>query len=55
MSWRRSTFLLPTLIAIIGAVGLFTALLGDGLWDALAWLGLGVPAALGVWPLFKRG
>ncbi|MGE6527682.1 hypothetical protein ACQKEM_01410 [Pseudomonas sp. NPDC077382] len=54
MSWRESTFLLPGLIAGLGLVGLFAALLGDGWWDVLAWLGLGLPAALGVWPLLRR-
>ncbi|MEB6588592.1 DUF4175 domain-containing protein [Pseudomonas asiatica] len=46
----RSTwqiFAWPGLIAVLGAAGLFAALLGDGAWDALAWLGLGVPAWLG--------
>ena len=30
------------------------ALLGDGAWDALAWLGLGLPAVIGTWPLLRR-
>ncbi|MFI8745896.1 hypothetical protein ACIGKL_12135 [Pseudomonas sp. NPDC077186] len=51
MNWRASTFALPALIALLGAGGLFAALLGDGWWDALAWLGLGLPALLGCWPL----
>lgn len=54
MSWRQSTFRLPTLIALLGVAGLFAALLGDGWWDVLAWIGLGLPALLGVWPLFRR-
>lgn len=44
----RRIFAWPALIAVLGAVGLFAALLGDGGWDALAWLGLGVPAWLGL-------
>ncbi|MBD9426435.1 hypothetical protein IB232_13950 [Pseudomonas sp. PDM15] len=52
--WRQSTFAIPTLIGVLSAAGLFAALLGDGPWDALAWLGLGLPAALGVWPLLRR-
>ncbi|ROL76063.1 hypothetical protein [Pseudomonas vranovensis] len=39
-----SVFGMPTVIALLGALGLFAALLGDGWWDALAWLGLGLPA-----------
>jgi len=54
MSWRKSTFLLPGVIATLGLVGLFAALLGDGWWDVLAWFGLGLPAVLGIWPLLRR-
>ncbi len=55
MSWRDSTFMLPTLIAMLGFAGLFAALLGDGWWDVAAWLGLGLPALLSVWALTRRG
>jgi len=51
---RQSTFAIPVLLAVLGAAGLFAALLGDGGWDALAWLGLGLPALLGSWPLLRR-
>ena len=54
MNWRRSTFALPLLIGLLSAVGLLSALLGDGGWDAVAWFGLGMPAALGAWPLLLR-
>ncbi|CAI8703673.1 MULTISPECIES: hypothetical protein [Pseudomonas] len=47
-------FAWPLLIGLLGAAGLFAALLGDGPWDALAWLGLGVPAVLGVRSLCGR-
>ncbi len=43
----------PT-IALLASAGLFAALLGDGAWDALAWLGLGLIALLGGWPLLPR-
>jgi len=36
----------PTALALISVVGLVGALLGDGLWDALSWLALGVPLAV---------
>ncbi|WP_287028049.1 hypothetical protein [Pseudomonas sp. UBA6310] len=52
---RRSTFALPVLVGLGSAIGLFCALLGDGVWDGVAWLGLGVPALLGSWPLLRRG
>ncbi|WP_342245432.1 hypothetical protein [Pseudomonas sp. OTU5201] len=54
MNWRQSTFALPLFIVLLGALGLFSALLGDGWWDALSWLGLGVPALLSTWPLLRR-
>lgn len=54
MSSRDSTFLLPTLIGLLGAAGLTAALFGDGWWDLLSWLGLGIPAVLGVWPLLPQ-
>ena len=54
MSARQSTFTLPLLIGLLSAVGLFSALLGDGAWDVVAWLGLGIPAVLGLWPLLPK-
>jgi len=51
---NRKIFAWPLLIGLMGAAGLFAALLGDGWWDALAWLGLGVPAVLGLRGLFVR-
>lgn len=40
-------FAWPALISVLSLAGLFAALLGDGAWDALAWLGLGFSAAIG--------
>lgn len=34
----------PLLIAVISLVGLVSALVGDGGWDALSWAALGIPA-----------
>ncbi len=51
---RQSTFLLPGLLALLGTAGLIIALLGDGWWDSLAWLGLGLPAVLGIWALLPQ-
>ncbi|MDI3275081.1 MAG: hypothetical protein ACOH2P_18565 [Pseudomonas sp.] len=50
--WR--VFSTPTVIALLSAAGLFAALLGDGVWDALGWLGLGVPAILALRGLLQR-
>lgn len=34
----------PLLVGVVSLVGLVSALVGDGVWDALSWLALGVPA-----------
>ena len=44
----------PTVIALLSAAGLFSALLGDGVWDAFSWLGLAAPAALALRGLLQR-
>lgn len=54
MKWRQSTFTLPLLLGLSSAIGLISALLGDGGWDAMAWLGLGLPAVIACWPLLQR-
>lgn len=45
----RSTFFLPILIALVSLTGLVSALTGDGLRDAIAWVGLGIPIAAVAW------
>lgn len=50
--WR--VFGVPLGIGTLCAAGLFSALLGDGLWDAVSWLGLGIPCVLAVWALVPR-
>ncbi|SEE98108.1 MULTISPECIES: hypothetical protein [Pseudomonas] len=50
--WK--VFATPVVIALLSAAGLFAALLGDGVWDALSWLGLGVPAILALRGLLQR-
>ena len=51
--WK--VFGIPLVIGVLSAAGLFSALLGDGAWDAVAWVGLGIPTVLGTWGLLKRG
>jgi len=50
----RRIFAWPALIGALGALGLFAALLGDGTWDALSWLGLGAPAGLALRGMWRR-
>ncbi|WP_445180668.1 hypothetical protein [Pseudomonas sp. McL0111] len=51
--WK--VFSTPLVIALLTAAGLFAALLGDGIWDSLGWVGLGVPAYLALKGLLRRG
>lgn len=53
-STMRHVFAMPLLIGIVIAVGLFAALLGDGWWDTLAWLGMGIAAILSLRGLLVR-
>lgn len=39
----------PIALAVVSAVGLVGGLWGDGAWDALAWIGLGLPAVAALW------
>jgi len=53
-STMRHVFAMPLLIGTLIAFGLFAALLGDGWWDTLAWLGMGIAAVLSVRGLLVR-
>jgi hypothetical protein len=50
--WK--TFAAPGVIALLTALGLFAALLGDGWWDVLAWLGMGIAAVFSIRGLLVR-
>lgn len=50
----RKVFAIPLMISLLCAAGLVAALLGDGGWDVLSWIGLGIPTGIGSWALFKR-
>jgi hypothetical protein len=45
----RKIYTLPTIIAVVSGVGLIFALLGDGIWDVMSWLAVGLPLAVAVW------
>lgn len=42
----RRIWAMPILLGVSSAIGLSAALLGDGIWDVLSWISLGVPALL---------
>jgi uncharacterized membrane protein YjjP (DUF1212 family) len=50
--WR--IFRWPLAVGVAGLVGLVSALIGDGWYDALSWLLLGGTAALTAILLFRR-
>lgn len=44
----------PIALAIVSAIGLLAALVGDGFYDAVSWLGLGLPVAVSLWYGLRR-
>lgn len=50
----RQVFAAPLAIAILSAVGLISALVGDDIWDVLSWLTLAVPVAVILWYWLRR-
>jgi hypothetical protein len=44
----------PILLGILTAVGLLSALLGDGVWDYVSAVTLGIPVLTAGWYSFKR-
>ncbi|WP_316395565.1 hypothetical protein [Bradyrhizobium sp. 33ap4] len=47
-------FAVPLVIAIVSTVGLISALVGDGWWDAVSWAGLGLPVLLYLVFIWRR-
>ena len=47
-------FLLPIALAVVSAIGLTVALLGDGWHDVAAWIAIGVPVAAVAWAMLVR-
>ena len=44
----------PLLLAVLTTVGLVSALLGDGIWDAVSAVTLGIPVLVGAWYSLRR-
>ena len=40
---------IPIVLAVLTCVGLVAALVADGIWDAVSWIGLGIPDAVVLW------
>ena len=47
-------FAAPLVIAIASLVGLVGALLDDGGWDVVGWIGLGTPVVVLIWARIVR-
>lgn len=45
---------MPIVLAVLTAVGLVAALLGDGVWDLVSAVTLGAPVAVGAWYALRR-
>jgi hypothetical protein len=44
----------PIVLAVLTTIGLISALLGDGIWDALSAVTLGIPCLVGAWYCLRR-
>lgn len=52
----RQIFAVPVLLAVLTAIGLLSALTGDGWRDALSWLTLAAPLLTVIWAMgFRQG
>lgn len=50
----RAIFAIPAVLALLSLIGLVAALIGDGVWDMVGWLGLLAPVAALAWALALR-
>lgn len=50
----RAIFAIPAALFVLSLFGLIAALLGDGGWDWMGWLGLLAPVAATGWALAVR-
>nr|WP_246328771.1 hypothetical protein [Brevundimonas lenta] len=50
----RAIFAVPAVLAALSLFGLVAALIGDGVWDMMGWLGLLAPVAAIAWALIAR-
>jgi len=47
-------FATPTLIALLSLIGLIAALLGNGVFDWVSWIGLAAPVLIVAWAIKAR-
>lgn len=51
---RPAVWRVPIVLGLASLAGLISALVGDGLWDAASWLGLGAPLLLAGWHIGRQ-
>lgn len=51
----QEIFRIPLLVGIVSGVGLTAALLGDGVWDVVSWIALGIPVLVCAYCWHRRG
>jgi hypothetical protein len=49
------TYRWPTGVGFVTTIGLLSALMGDGVFDAVSWVLLGLPLLVVPWALLTRG
>ncbi len=54
MKSLKAIFAVPLIVAILSLFGLIAALIGDGVWDVIGWLTLGVSVVVLGWALVAR-
>ena len=47
-------FAVPSVLAVLSAFGLVSALMGDGVWDGLSWLTLAMPIATATYHIARE-
>ena len=47
-------FVAPIVVGLLSAIGLVAALIGDGWWDAVSWISLGLPVLLYLFFVMRR-
>lgn len=52
--WHERTWPLPILLALASSAALVLGLVGDGFYDAAAWVGLALPVAAVAWAWWRR-
>lgn len=50
----KAVFGIPLIVAALSLFGLIAALIGDGVWDVIGWLTLGVSVVVLGWALIAR-